>query len=392
MTCVVQIGTYPLDANHICGGVEASVYGLAKVLKETCEVHVFDIPRIDGSCAVVNEGGVVVHRFNNTGGSQFTASRQVPLVAKEIVELRPNVCHIHGTSLFAWRIYRRLKKRGKPVVVTVHGLALVEKRNALKKGFSVKKLFQYLYQGWVEKRFLSQLTTAVVDTEYVKNKVNGYPIRQKPKMVVIPQGIDESFYCIECSKDSKMILSVGAIGERKGHLLLLNAFERAVDEGIEAQLVIAGTVAEAQYLERLQKAIAQSICRDRVSLLIDLTDKDLKQLYENAHLFALHSEEESQGIVFAEAMATGMPVVATKVGGVPFVVIDGVTGLLSDYGDINAFAENIKRLMLDSQLWRNMSNASKESAETYHGTSIKDRIMALYGAEERYLSKSSNLS
>lgn len=393
MTCVVQIGTYPLDANHICGGVEASVYGLAKVLKETCEVHVFDVPRIDGSRAVVNEGGVFVHRYNNTGGSQFTASRQVPLVVQEIIALRPNVCHIHGTSLFAWRMYRRLKKQGMPIVVTVHGLALVEKRNALKKGFSVKKLCQYLYQGWVEKRFLSQLTMAVVDTEYVKNKVNCYPIHQRPKMVVIPQGIDESFYCIKCSEDSKMVLSVGAIGERKGHLLLLNAFERAVDEGIEAQLVIAGTVAEAQYLERLQKAIAQSRCGNRISLLIDLTDKDLKQLFGKAHLFALHSEEESQGIVFAEAMATSMPVVATKVGGVPFVVADGVTGLLSDYGDISAFAENIIRLMLNPQLWRNMSDASKEAAETYHWTSIKNRIMALYGFEEMNESKPSpNLS
>ena len=384
---IIQIGPYPLSRDCIQGGVEASVFGLAQEQARTSEVHAFDFPRIGGKDCVEQDGKVIVRRFCNTGKRQVSTFRHVKAMAEEIGALNPDICHLHGTGWFPWLIFRRLKRMGLKVVVTVHGLLLVEKRNLLKKGITPKRVLQYCYQGMVEKRFLSHLSSAIVDTQYVKEMVNRYPIRRKPTMHVIPQGIDESFYCIKCSEDSKMVLSVGAIGERKGHLLLLNAFERAVDEGIEAQLVIAGTVAEAQYLERLQKAIAQSRCRDRISLLIDLTDKDLKQLYGKAHLFALHSEEESQGIVFAEAMATGMPVVATKVGGVPYVVADGVTGLLSDYGDINAFAENIKRLMLDSQLWHNMSDASKESAETYHWTSIKDRIMALYGSEERNLSK-----
>ena len=113
-----------------------------------------------------------------------------------------------------------------------------------------------------------------------------------------------------------------------------------------------------------------------------MLDNELKKIYEASRVFVLHSEEESQGIAFAEAMATGMPVVATKVGGVPFVVTDGATGLLSDYGDINAFAENIKRLLLDLQLWHDLSDASVMSSESYHWKGINDRIMALYGFEE----------
>ena len=378
MNRIIQIGPFPQSIDRVRGGVEASVFGLAKAQSASHEVHVFDIPRIGGSHVVENMAGVTAHRFCNQGGRQFVAGRQVKTMVKEIQALRPEVCHIHGTSLFAWLMYRELKKKGLPVVVTVHGLVRVEKRNALKKGFSAKKLFQYLYQGWVEKRFLSQLPMAIVDTEYVKESVNDYPIRRKPVMHVIPQGIDESFFSLRCSKDSRMILSVGAIGERKGHLITLKAFEQAERKGMNAQLAIVGTVADGQYLGQLQNAISQSDYRDKVSLLTELSDEALKQLYEKAHLFVLHSEEESQGIVFAEAMAAGLPIVATQVGGIPWVVLHGRNGLLSAYGDVEAFAEHIRELMENASLWQTMSDASSEVTQAYHWHVICDKIIKLY--------------
>jgi len=378
MSRIIQIGPFPQSIDHVRGGVEASVFGLAKAQSATYEVHVFDIPRIGGSYGVESTEGVTVHRFCNQGGRQFAAGRQAVVMAKEIQALQPEVCHIHGTGLFSWLVYRELKKMKMPVIVTIHGLVRVEKRNALKKCFSAKKLFQYLYQGWVEKRFLSQLPIAIVDTEYVKDRVNQYPIRRKPIMHVIPQGIDEAFFSLKCSPVSRMILSVGAIGERKGHLITLRAFELAEGKGMNAQLVIVGSVADNQYLERLQDAISRSEYNSQVSLFTNVSDEALKQLYEKAHLFVLHSEEESQGIVFAEAMATGLPVVATQVGGVPWVVGHGKNGLLSAYGDVEAFAGHIQSLMEDASLWQEMSEASMETANGFHWQTICDGIIELY--------------
>lgn len=63
MTCIVQIGPFPLSSNHIQGGVEASVFGLAKALSATHEVHVFDTPRIGGNQVTENIETVIVHRF-----------------------------------------------------------------------------------------------------------------------------------------------------------------------------------------------------------------------------------------------------------------------------------------------------------------------------------------
>lgn len=375
---IVQIGSYPLCPEIIRGGVEASVYGLSQELGKYNKVDVFDIPRRGVAGFVGNEGNVTVHRKGNKGKWQVNAIRQVKTIAKEIALLRPDVCHIHGTSLFAWLMYKRLNKAGLSCLVTVHGLVLVEKKNALKKEFSVKKMFQYLYQGWVEKRFLGQLSSVVVDTAYVRDMIGSYPIRKKPDIYVIPQGINEEFYLIDCSPESRALLSVGAIGPRKGQLLTLRAFESLRDRGMDARLVMAGIVADQAYHKMLHAVISNSKYQDSVQLCLNLPNHELKKLYSEAHLFVLHSEEESQGIVFAEAMATGMPIVATRVGGIPFVVGHEQNGLLTDFGDVNAFADAICDLFSDNKKWQNMSNVSKQVAQKYHWSVIGNEITKLY--------------
>ena len=99
MMRVVQIGPYPESSDHVRGGVEASVIGLSQEQGKCAEVHVFDIPRIGGKKDVERDGLVTVHRFRNAGKRQISMSRLVKDVIKEICNLHPDVCHIHGTNL-----------------------------------------------------------------------------------------------------------------------------------------------------------------------------------------------------------------------------------------------------------------------------------------------------
>ena len=265
------------------------------------------------------------------------------------------------------------------ICVTIHGLVLVEKRNLLKKRFTLKRFVQYLYQGAIEKRFLSILSWVIVDTEYVREAVKLYPIRKKPEMYVIPQGINDSFFDMSCAETSSILLSVGAYGERKGHLLTLKAFEELRKRRVQARLVFAGSVASKPYYEQLKQAVKNSNYGEDIVLYNDVSDKQLKDLYQSAHVFVLHSEEESQGIVFAEAMAVGLPVVSTIVGGIPYVVSNGITGFLSVFGDIQTFSDNMEKLMENSSLWKTMSASAKLSAESYHWSVIAQKINELYG-------------
>lgn len=374
---IIQIGPYPQSSDCIRGGVEASVYGLAQEQSKSFEVHVFDFPRISETDRVERDGNVIVHRFCNRGSRQISTVRQAKRVVQEILALSPDVCHIHGTGLFAWLIYMWLRNACK-VVVTIHGLVLVEKRNLLKHKPSPKRLFQYFYQGMVEKIFLSQIPVAIVDTEYVKGMVEQYPIKKKPVLFVVPQGVNEDFFSLQCSAESNVLLSVGSMGERKGHLFTLKAFELLREQGIDCKLTIAGVVANQSYYERLCRAVDESVYKKDVELFIDLPSDKLEQLYQESHVFVLHSQEESQGIVFAEAMATGMPVVSTRVGGIPFVVQHEETGLLSDYTDVKSFAAHVGLILTQLNKWQSMSTSSKQKASEYHWSHISNVIKDIY--------------
>lgn len=378
MTRVVQIGPYPESPDLIKGGIEASVYGLSQQQSQTMEVHAFDVPRIGGVSKVESDGGVTVHRFGNDGKNQVMSALRIEAMAKEIAELKPDVCHIHGTNLFSWLMYRKLRRKHQRMAVTVHGLVRVEKRNLLKKRFTLKRLAQYLLQGTVESFFLSNLPEVIVDTEYVKERIAQYPIRKIPVMRVIPQGINGSFFKLECSPEPRVFLSVGAIGGRKGHLQTLKAFEQLRKKGLDVKLMIAGVVADSSYYRQLLEKSMQSEYKDCIQVLTNLPAKELQELYRKAHVFVLHSEEESQGIVFAEALATGMPVVSTEVGGIPYIVENGKNGLLSPYGDLTAFSANMERIMRNEDLWQGMSKTAKSTAYQYDWLHISQEIREFY--------------
>ena len=375
---IVQIGAYPTDVDYIKGGVEASVYGIAKELSLRDEVYVIDVPRFGVEDDVERQGNMTVHRYRNPGRHQKDAAKRVKDIVGVIKDYHPSVCHIHGTGPFSWHMLKALKRHGLSVALTVHGVLNVEKRNALRRRFSLKAVYQYLYQGFFERRILSHMDSVIVDTEYVKEAVKHLKLKRTPLMEVIPQGIDMSYFDLSCSPTSRMVLSVGAFSRRKGHLYLIQAFEKvcALDESVS--LTICGSVAETQYLNEIESHLAVSPCKDRIRLVIDAPKEALQDYYRNAHVFALHSQEESQGIVLAEAMASGLPVVSTRVGGIPYVIDEGKTGLLTEYGNVQAFAGSMLHLLNDHAGWLEMSVQCRTAAANYSWSRIADRITEVY--------------
>lgn len=375
---IVQIGPYPLSAECIRGGVEASVYGLSQELAKSHTIEVFDIPRLNGRNILESYPNLTIHRYCNYGKHNKDAIRVLPTIIQDIVALRPDVCHIHGTSLFSRAVYIALQKSGISTMLTVHGLLKVEKQNTLRKKFSLKGLYQYLVQTYSEKSLLSICPRIIVDTEYVAQAITAYQLKNEPQMHVVPQGIDEHYYDLQCDKDSKIILSVGSISKRKGHLLLIKAFEQVCLMGLDVQLKIVGFVAENEYYQEIKTYISQSPFQNRISLMTNASHDDILIAYQSARIFALHTQEESQGIVFAEAMATGLPVVSTTVGGVPYVVENSVSGLLTPYADVHAMATSMVNLLSDDSLWCEMSKKAKERSKHYSWSDIAEAILSIY--------------
>jgi glycosyltransferase involved in cell wall biosynthesis len=378
LSSILQIGQYPLDPTLIRGGVEASVYGLVQEQSKNTHVYVIDIPRIGIADSIEEYCNVTIFRFRNPGSHQKDCVKRIKDIVATIRTIRPSICHIHGTGRFSYFVFRELKRLSIPLALTVHGLLHVEKQKALSNNFSPKSIYQLLTQTFYERRLLSSLEDIIVDTGYVKEAIKRYLLRNRPRMTVIPQGIDASFFHVAGSADSRTILSVGSISRRKGHLLLIKAFAKAADQMKDIQLVLCGVLNDVEYGNEIVNLIATLPCKDRIVFKINVLKEELQELYSSAHIFALHSQEESQGIVFAEAMAAGLPVVATNVGGIPYVVFDHETGILSDYGDIDSVADSILLLMSPGFDWHKMSDKCRITANSYRWEVISDRISKVY--------------
>lgn len=380
---IIQVGSYPLSADCIHGGVESSVYGLTQALVRAGHtIDVFDYPRIGGKDASERMGLLTIHRYANTGKHNEDAMQRGKEIFRDVVALHPDVVHVHGTGKLSGAIYEAAQNFGIPIVLTVHGLLHEEKKQALHRKLSLKHFYQYIVQTRSEMDVLNRASRIIVDTPYVERMLTKYQqkgkLAQLPEIHVIPQGIIDAYYDLSCAKESNTILSVGSISPRKGHLYTIKMFNALREKGVKAKLRIIGSLADNNYYALLTKAIQESpYCTD-IRLETNVSQEELFAAYKSAKLFVLHSQEESQGIVFAEAMATGMPVVATKVGGVPDVVENGKDGFLCEFGDAISMAVMVEDILTDEKVWQSFSQHAKQAALKYDWDKIAEQICELY--------------
>ena len=165
----------------------------------------------------------------------------------------------------------------------------------------------------------------------------------------------------------KVILTTGRLIERKNHCLVIKAMKRILEKFPEATYLIIG---QGPYKERLEKQVRALNLEDHVQFLGFVSQKTLRALYEIAEIFIMPSKEtdtdmEGFGIVLLEAMALKKPIVASRVGGIPEVVEDGVTGLLVPPGDPKSLARALLRLLRDPPTRFRMGQAGRQRLETY---------------------------
>lgn len=380
---IIQIGSFPNDVSCIKGGVEASVYGLAMEQAKNNNLIVIDVPRVEVRVDNVETiSAIKVFRFSTKGKNNYSALFRLKAILRIIRSFKPDICHIHSTSLFSFVTYLLLRFNKIPVLVTVHGLAHIEKLNVWRGKKSIKNLIKYLSQSLTEFLFLMVCPVFIVDTHYVLKAIQLYKKQGKifrlPTLKVIPQGINSVFFDLRNQPAKLQLISVGALSKRKGYLYLIDSLVKVKNIFPDFNLSIMGTISEPAYFKIIQTRIVEYGLENNVELLPNLKFDEVLRLYQQADIFVLHSEEESQGIVFCEAMAAGKPIVATSIGGIPWVVENGINGILSDYGDINTFANNIINLLEDDELKKRISERNRLDAQKYNWEIIEDEIMKLY--------------
>ncbi|MFI5413486.1 MAG: glycosyltransferase family 4 protein, partial [Candidatus Lutacidiplasmatales archaeon] len=200
------------------------------------------------------------------------------------------------------------------------------------------------------------------------------------RIALISDGIDLSEFAgmparIE-RRDPPTLLFVGRLyPEQKGLDPLLRAFARIpADLGLRLRLV-GEDWGGARVVARLAEELG---VRDRVTLTGPLPRTELLGEYARADLFVLPSLFEPYGIVLMEAMAAGLPIVASRVGGIPEVVAEGENALLCAPNDPAALADALERLVRDRALRERFARAGRKRVERFSWTRVIPQWVGLF--------------
>jgi D-inositol-3-phosphate glycosyltransferase len=280
-----------------------------------------------------------------------------------------------------------------PVVQMFHTLGEMKNRVAQTEA---EKEGSYRLDG--ERRVLRVADRIIAATPAEQAQLRWLYLADPGKMTVIPPGVDTShFYPIPkdeareaagLPKGERIILFVGRLQPLKGVDTLIQAATRLRLRDISAQhpvhLVVVGgnpngtgedTDAE---LARLQ-GLTRDLCMDRMVVFLGQRDQDkLPYYYSAAEVVVMPSHYESFGMVALEAMACGTPVVASQVGGLAYLVQDGVTGFVVPDQDPEVLADRLTLLLGDAELRRRMGKQAAAYARTFDWENVAVQIADVY--------------
>lgn len=226
-------------------------------------------------------------------------------------------------------------------------------------------------EKWRHARF------AIVVTHRLLEEVRRELGNDLPPVYVASMGVDlEAFrrskpYSPATPPGPLRIFACGRLHPGKRHDLLIRATAQLRSAGLDARLTIAGEDADSgtglfrQNLELLARELGIS---DAVHLPGAMSEAGIRRELESAQVFALSSDTEALGIVLVEAMAMGVPVVTTDVGGTTELVRDGENGLAVPPNDPSAIADAIRRIAADAALAGRFSMAGRATVEAGYGS------------------------
>src|SRR5215216_2256708 len=320
-----------------------------------------------GDHARVIRVGLPVRRFRQLYAPQAA-------IIAPILAIRADVVHVHlGEDLAVIPLGAAVARlHHLPLVLTVHTslhhtLAVSDLRSALLKtlGGPIERWGEH----WAEAVLVitPRLCRLLLSDGVDENRLHPIPPGVNPSLFEGP--FEDPFADIRRPR----VLFVGRLAPQKGVGTLVEAAGLLKDPS--AQVLLVGDGPERPKLEREAKRIGVG---DRVRFLGFFAHDRLPAVLAHADLLVLPSLYEELGTVLLEAMQAALPIVASKTGGIPDVIEDGVNGMLVPPGEPEALARAIDLLLADRDLARRLSEGAQQRAKDYDWEVLAERILRVY--------------
>jgi glycosyltransferase involved in cell wall biosynthesis len=275
------------------------------------------------------------------------------------------------------------KKKKVPLIITYHGDWIGE------YGGAIRRIGVSFHNRYVVDKILSYADGIISPSYYYINE-SKFLKKYKEKINVIPNGINIDNFSVPYSKeecksilglprDKNILLFFGYLSPYKGPDILLKAMPRVIKDIQDVLLIVSGIGSMKDELMSLSKRL-------NINNNVKFTgyiDESLKPIYfKAADVFCLPSvmTTESFGIVNLEAMACGVPVVASKIGGIPDVIRDGENGLLVAPSNPELLADALIHLFKNEDIRRKMGERALELVEYYSWDRIAIETEKVYSS------------
>jgi glycogen(starch) synthase len=292
-----------------------------------------------------------------------------------LLGLHADLVHVHlGEDLAILPLAAMAARpRRLPMVVTVHcslthTLQICDARTALLRTLG----------GWLERRGVRRADVTIVYTSRLADRLT-HDLGRRDGVRLIRRGVDRAPFALEHAPafpeipGRPRVLYLGRLVKQKGIETLIAAAAGVRTPGV--QVLLVGDGPERVPAERLAERLGIA---DRVHVTGFVDHKQVPGVLASADLLVLPSLYEELGTVLVEALQAGIPVVASRVGGIPEVVEHGVTGLLVEPGQPDALAAAIDTVLGDAPLAARLAANARHRAPEYDVDRVGAQVHALY--------------
>lgn len=261
-----------------------------------------------------------------------------------------------------------------PTVFTLHGILWSEREYAA----SLYSRFVFDANLARFKGICKHLKCLVAISPYVIDEVKSF-CKDISKVHLIENPVSDSFFEVKKDEDEGLILAPGVISQRKNQLSLIKAAKLLRNDGTDIRVVFTGAIKDSIYYQYLKDYVRKHELEEHVSFAGQVPLPNLLKLYSHASIVALTSRQETAPMSVSEAMATGTPVVAPNLSGIPYMIEDNASGFLIDPPNIPQISEKI-RILIDDKNLRHRAGclARAEAVKRWKNDIIAKKLLNLY--------------